>query len=899
MADGIRVPDKGALSSADSLLAVYNGTTGLLSTSALGTVLAAAGILAPVTVTDALGNRVTALEGTVIAGGSPTAGGPVEVVATSNVTRSGEQTIDGVTTSASRVLLVGQTAPAENGIWVTASGAWARATDMDEGAEVQGTYVYVAGGTVGRSKTYFTGSEVTTIGTDPITFTEARNGNFLLDELDAKLASDENLADLDDPDEARVNILAADLNAPIPTLNATGTGDVMTASAPAGMTGYANGQEFLVYPSGANTGADPTLDIGGFGPLPFKDEGGGDLVADDLSGGRPYLVRVSGAADQFNILTRGYNRPLVDGLAGKAAKFTPIVSVSSSGGTADAQTASAPSGYDAYIDGQVVLWLPNDTNTAADPTLDIGGLGPLAVRRADGTAVEPGEIVDGTFHEIRKSGSYWRILSAGLTLPQVREDLTEFSRDLDAAIPNFADWYRFEGATTEFTQIMGNYNVPAVSWDSDSQGDFVRVPREVIGSNYYSGGATILSSYSNGRFLIRQMDASGTEIRDLSDGNGDYREEQTFPADISDTEPYRMSVIGKVIADDCTEIRMYVQGFGAGGTNVVGFPWLTAKGRAERFSARTPALMSEGKMAYVSTSGNIANVGTIPTRAFPTMKQALASGASTIILRDGIYDAADMEIDGNLFGKVRIIAENDAKPIIRGGVEVTGFTAVSGRTNVYQAACTTEPYMNDVSDPAGFVFVQEEPWSAITLAERHPAHRGRSHRCPHYPLYAGPTDMDSLEAATEFSWWWSGDVLYVNAPTGVDALSMTVVVPQGTGYVNRHPWNQIEMQGLTFEFMGLVMNDCSRYLLEGVTVIGAPTDGLSLDYTCGVDRFCTVIGSSNDNWNIHGNVDGSTDATGRPSLDNFQVSEEMCSILAWDDGHSAHERSAVTLRAGS
>ncbi|MEO1974935.1 MAG: hypothetical protein ABGX15_02150 [Paracoccaceae bacterium] len=141
-------------------------------------------------------------------------------------------------------------------------------------------------------------------------------------------------------------------------------------------------------------------------------------------------------------------------------------------------------------------------------------------------------------------------------------------------------------------------------------------------------------------------------------------------------------------------------------------------------------------------------------------------------------------------------------------------------------------------------------------------------------------------------------MLYVNAPTGVDALSMTVVVPQGTGYVNRHPWNQIEMQGLTFEFMGLVMNDCSRYLLEGVTVIGAPTDGLSLDYTCGVDRFCTVIGSSNDNWNIHGNVDGSTDATGRPSLDNFQVSEEMCSILAWDDGHSAHERSAVTLRGG-
>ncbi len=137
--------------------------------------------------TDALGTRVTALEGTVIAGGSPTAGGPVAVVATGNVTLSGEQTIDGVTTSASRVLLVGQTDPAENGIWVTASGAWTRATDMDEGAEVQRTYVYVTGGTVGRGRTYFTGSEVTTIGTDDIVFTEFQNGNFLLTELDAKL----------------------------------------------------------------------------------------------------------------------------------------------------------------------------------------------------------------------------------------------------------------------------------------------------------------------------------------------------------------------------------------------------------------------------------------------------------------------------------------------------------------------------------------------------------------------------------------------------------------------------------------------------------------------------------------------------------------------------------------
>lgn len=48
-----------------------------------------------------------------------------------NVTLSGEQTINGVLTSASRVLLNDQTAADENGIWVTGAGAWTRPTDFD------------------------------------------------------------------------------------------------------------------------------------------------------------------------------------------------------------------------------------------------------------------------------------------------------------------------------------------------------------------------------------------------------------------------------------------------------------------------------------------------------------------------------------------------------------------------------------------------------------------------------------------------------------------------------------------------------------------------------------------------------------------------------------------------
>lgn len=71
----------------------------------------------------------------------------VKCATTANITLSGEQTIDGVLTSASRVLVKNQSAPAQNGIYVSAAGAWARSTDFDSWAEVPGAWVLVEQGT--------------------------------------------------------------------------------------------------------------------------------------------------------------------------------------------------------------------------------------------------------------------------------------------------------------------------------------------------------------------------------------------------------------------------------------------------------------------------------------------------------------------------------------------------------------------------------------------------------------------------------------------------------------------------------------------------------------------------------------------------------------------------------
>lgn len=57
--------------------------------------------------------------------------GNVEVATTANISLTGEQTIDGFLTSSSRILVKDQTDKKENGIYVTAAGAWARSEDMD------------------------------------------------------------------------------------------------------------------------------------------------------------------------------------------------------------------------------------------------------------------------------------------------------------------------------------------------------------------------------------------------------------------------------------------------------------------------------------------------------------------------------------------------------------------------------------------------------------------------------------------------------------------------------------------------------------------------------------------------------------------------------------------------
>lgn len=98
----------------------------------------------------------------------------VRAATTANITLSGTQTIDGVALIANdRVLVKNQTTNTQNGIYVVAAGAWARAADADTTPELVSAFTFVEQGTVnadtGWVSTFNPGDS---IGSSPVIFAQ-------------------------------------------------------------------------------------------------------------------------------------------------------------------------------------------------------------------------------------------------------------------------------------------------------------------------------------------------------------------------------------------------------------------------------------------------------------------------------------------------------------------------------------------------------------------------------------------------------------------------------------------------------------------------------------------------------------------------------------------------------
>jgi len=107
---------------------------------------------------------------------------PVRVASTANVTVSnpGTAVFDGITLASGvdRILLKNQTTPSQNGIYLfNGSGsALTRTTDADASSELSGATVLITEGTVNHDAAYTQTAEITTLGTDTVTWVQFGSG---------------------------------------------------------------------------------------------------------------------------------------------------------------------------------------------------------------------------------------------------------------------------------------------------------------------------------------------------------------------------------------------------------------------------------------------------------------------------------------------------------------------------------------------------------------------------------------------------------------------------------------------------------------------------------------------------------------------------------------------------
>lgn len=95
----------------------------------------------------------------------------VRTATSGNVALTGLQTINGVTLVAGdRVLVRANTAGAENGIWVAATGAWTRAADATQGNLTSGAQVTVEEGTLAGSQYRLSTANPITVGTTALSW---------------------------------------------------------------------------------------------------------------------------------------------------------------------------------------------------------------------------------------------------------------------------------------------------------------------------------------------------------------------------------------------------------------------------------------------------------------------------------------------------------------------------------------------------------------------------------------------------------------------------------------------------------------------------------------------------------------------------------------------------------
>ena len=357
MAAGTRVSDEPTIASAEYIMGLDDlGSFGRLALTTLGTALASSGPIAaaleakaPLSALDDFTDRLETVEATSVSGYRVTEGGDAAAASTAsdgNLALAGAYTVDGVTLSdGDRYVAQYQTDPAENGVYVYASGgAHTRASDFDAAGEFRGKAVVVAAGATNGGRILICYSEITTLGTDPVEWTLGPDVSAVQAQIDG-LADVASTGDSDDLTEGAAQLLMTpgersklDLLSLADAIDVTALSDEVDIAVAkvaglrgaqlnrTGIKGYAFA---LVDGVGRVVGvlADGKAAFGGYrlNPTTFRDRGGplGYPLVSDGEGKSPIYVMPDGAIHIGKLSAETSAALTKDGLPLKAEATRP------------------------------------------------------------------------------------------------------------------------------------------------------------------------------------------------------------------------------------------------------------------------------------------------------------------------------------------------------------------------------------------------------------------------------------------------------------------------------------------------------------------------------------------------------------------------------------------------
>lgn len=200
----------------------------------------------------------------------------------------------------------------------------------------------------------------------------------------------------------------------LPLANVAGTANAITADiAPAvpGVTLSALSTVELI-PAADNTGA-ATLNVGGAGGWPVQRRDGSAVQAGDLKANVSITLRRRGNAWRaVHALDSDMDGKVAAEATARinATRATGILSLADVGGGANAITAVVAPSVGVLISDQSTVLLVPAADSTGPVTLNVGGAGAWPVQRADGTALQPGDLKAGVGRHLRRAGTAWRMV---------------------------------------------------------------------------------------------------------------------------------------------------------------------------------------------------------------------------------------------------------------------------------------------------------------------------------------------------------------------------------------------------------------------------------------------------------------------------------------------------------